>query len=59
MRAAERKFGSAKKETRSAFLGRLKRTATSLSVVEIDDALGSMKRRCKDLLKTKGGQIEG
>ena len=59
MRTAERKFGSAKKETRSAFLGRLKRTATSLSVVEIDDALGSMKRRCKDLLKAKGGQIEG
>ena len=59
MRAAERKFGPTKKETRDAFLARLKRTAMSLDAAEIDKALESMKRRCQDLLKAKGGQIEG
>ena len=59
MRAAERKFAIDRKESRNAYLGRLKRTALCLSKEEVVEAMGSMKRRCQDLRKAKGGQIEG
>ena len=59
MRAGERKFPSGKRETRVAFLRRLKRTAMSLPADVINKSIGSMKKRCKLLVDAQGGQIEG
>ena len=59
MREAEKKFDATKRETRRAYLARLKRTAMSFSSDEIIEAQQSMKRRCRDLVKAKGGQIPG
>ena len=59
MRETERAFADDKKETREQFLRRLKRAAMSLDSDAIEEAVGSMKRRCQDLRKAKGGQIEG
>ena len=59
MREAEKSWPAGKRETRVAYLRRLKRSAQSLTAEEIDHAVGSMKRRCMDLVKAKGGQIEG
>jgi IS1 family transposase len=59
MRATEKPWADGKKETRDAYLRRLKRSAQSLTKEEINHAAGSMKRRCLDLVAAKGGQIEG
>ena len=61
MRKAELKWPEDRKEDRSAYLRRLKHTAQILSVEEVNNAFGSMKRRCQRLLEAtpKGGQIEG
>ena len=59
MREAEGTFADTKRETREEFLRRLRRVAMSLGSHEIENAVGSMKRRCQDLRKAKGGQIEG
>ena len=59
MREKERAWSADKREDRDAYLRRLKRTAQSLTSEEIDEAIGSMKRRSQALYDAKGGQIEG
>ena len=59
MREQERRWPEGKKEDRDAYLRRLRRAAMSLTEAEIDAAMSSMKRRCEDLKKAKGGAIEG
>ena len=58
MRAQERKFAAAKKETRAAFEARLDRTAHNLSADFIDRAIKDLKRRCQLLHKAEGGLFE-
>jgi len=58
MRKREKKWG-AKKETREAYLARLRRTAMSIPAASIDKWLGDMVRRCKELVAAKGGYING
>lgn len=59
MRQQEKGWPAGKKESRDAYLRRLKRTAMSMTEQEVDDALGSMKRRCQALKDAEGGPIEG
>ena len=59
MRARERTFPSGKRETRVAFIRRLKRTAMSIPSDVITKSIGSMKKRCQLLVQAEGGQIEG
>ena len=58
MRAQEKKFAEGKRETRHAFLRRLRRTALSLPSSVIQAAVGDMKRRCERLVAAGGGHIE-
>ena len=59
MRETEQGWAEGRKESREAYLRRLKRTAQSLTSDEINEATGSMKRRSQALYDAKGGQIEG
>ncbi len=58
MRAQEQKFASTKRETRHAYLKRLRRTALSLPAAVVSAAVGDMKRRCARLIAAEGGNIE-
>ena len=58
MREQERTFPKTKRETRQAFLRRLRRTAMSIPVGEVTAAVGDMQRRCSRLQAAKGGHIE-
>ena len=55
----ERSFPSGKRETRVAFLRRLRRVATGIPADMIGKSIGDMKKRCKLLVDAEGGQIEG
>ena len=58
MREQEKKFPSSKRESRKAFLNRLRRTTQSLPSAQIASSVGDMERRCARLLAAKGGNIE-
>ena len=58
MRAQELKFPTTKRESRAAFMARMRRTALSLPGAQMTAAVGDMKRRCARLLAVKGGNIE-
>ena len=58
MRASERKWPAAKRETRRQFEKRLDRTAKNLPKTFINKSIGDMKRRCKLLFDAKGGLFE-
>ena len=58
MRGQEKKFPATKRESRKAFLNRLRRTALDLPAAQMDSSVGDMKRRCERLLAAKGGHIE-
>ena len=58
MRAAERKWPVAKRETRVEFGKRLDRTARNLPASFIDKSIGDMKHRCNLLFEAKGGLFE-
>ena len=58
MREQEKKFTAGKRESRNAFLSRLRRTALSLPSDVVSAAVGDMKRRCSRLLAADGGNIE-
>jgi hypothetical protein len=55
LRKQERNMKDTTKETKEAFIRRLDRTAFGLSETTIDDAIGSLRRRCQLLLKAQGG----
>ena len=58
MRTQERKFPRSKRETRTAYIARLRRAAHSLPKKSINKAIAGMKRRCKLIYDAKGGHIE-
>ena len=57
MRLQEQRWPAAKTESRQAFLGRLRRTAKSLPPSYIDKTVGSMAKRCEQVLKARGGHF--
>jgi transposase len=59
MREQETNWGPEKKESREAYLKRLRKTALSFSAATINKWTGDMVRRCKLLVKAKGGYIDG
>ena len=58
MRKQEEKWPSTRRETRGAFIRRLRRTALRLRSAEINRAIGDKRRRCALLYKAKGGLFE-
>ena len=58
MREQERGFALSKRETRAAYLKRLRRAALSLPPDVLGAAVGDMKRRCLRLQEADGGNIE-
>ena len=58
MRAKEAKWPRGKKETRAAYILRLRRTAKCLSTKFVKAAIGNMKERCARLYKAKGCLFE-
>ena len=58
MRDQEKRFAASKRETRNAYLKRLRRTALSLPSSIVAAAMGDMKRRCARLIAADGGNIE-
>ena len=58
MRAQEKRFSPSFRESRPAFLKRLRRTALRLPSSFVNDSLTNMKVRCQRLVAAKGGHIE-
>ena len=58
MRATEQKWTAAKKETRDQYVARLGRTARSIPKSFVKSAVGDLARRCKLVIKAKGGHFE-
>ena len=58
MQEQEKKFSKTKRETRAAFLRRLRRTAFPLPSEVLIAAMGEMKRRCAALPSAADGNIE-
>ena len=58
MREQEKAFPSSKRETRAAFLKRLRRAALAIPSATVDAAVGDLKRRCLRLQQAGGGNIE-
>ena len=58
MRHQESKFPAGKRETRAAFLARLRRAALRIPPGELKAAVGDMRRRCARLKEAEGGNIE-
>lgn len=57
MRKQEQYWPKSKKETRKAFLDRLRRTAMNLRTEYINKTIGNLEKRCQLLVKAKGGQF--
>ena len=58
MRATEQKWKAGKKESREQYLARLSRTAKSIPAPFVKSAVGDLTRRCKLVIKAKGGHFE-
>ena len=58
LRAQERRWPKARKETRAQYIRRLKQTVARLPASFIDRSIGDMQRRCQLLYKAKGGLFE-
>jgi len=58
MRTQEKKYPANKRESRAAFLKRLRRTAMSLPQHVVAASVADMKRRCARLRAARGGNIE-
>ena len=58
MRAQGKRFAPSFRESRVAFLKRLRRTATRLRSSFINNSLENMKVRCQRLVAARGGHIE-
>jgi len=57
MRKQESSWAASKKETRAAYLRRLRRTAMNLPSTFINKALGNLQHRCAKLLEARGGHF--
>ncbi|CAK0889625.1 unnamed protein product [Prorocentrum cordatum] len=58
LRGQEAKFPPSKKESRAAFIRRLKRTIMRVPSATLEPLVKSMKRRCTALLAAKGADFE-
>ena len=58
LRKQERTMKDARTETRGQFIRRLDRTAYNLSEQFINDAIGSLQRRCQLMYEAKGGLFD-
>ena len=58
LRKQEAKWPASRRETRVAFIRRLRRTALGLRTADINRAIGDMPRRCALLHKAKGELFE-
>ena len=58
LRKQEVKFPASKKESRAAFVKRLKRTIKRIPRATLEPLVRSMKRRCTALLAAKGEDFE-
>ena len=58
LRSQEAKFPPSKRESRAAFIKRLKRTITRVPSATLEPLVKSMKRRCAALLAAKGADFE-
>ena len=58
MRATEQKWKPGKKESREQYLARLSRTAKGIPATFVKSAVGDLSRRCKLVIKAKGGHFE-
>ena len=58
MRNQEKRFTKSFKETRKAFIARLRRTIMRVSPKVLDRMIRSMQRRCMLLKEAKGGNFE-
>ena len=58
MRRQEPKFPKSKRETRDAYIARLRRAAMSLPRSVVRRSIGNMKWRCEKIYRAKGGHIE-
>lgn len=58
MRRQERRWPAGKRETRSVYLTRLRRTALRLPKRFIDKSIGNMRVRCRRLLAARGRHFE-
>lgn len=59
MRRQESKWRGNKKESRKAYLERLRRTALRLPPSVVRKSVRSLKRRCQQVYDAEGGHIEG
>ena len=58
MRAQEKGWSKTQKETRAQYVKRFRKTAMSLPVSFVQNAIGDMRRRCQRLYDAKGGHFE-
>jgi transposase len=58
MRAQERSFPRSKRESRTAYIARLRRAAMSVPTTTINKAIMNMKHRCNLMYLSKGGHIQ-
>ena len=58
MRAQEHKFSPSKRETRDAYIERLRRAAMSIPKKSIGKAIANMKSSCELLYRARGGHFE-
>ena len=57
-RRQDQKFSKSKRETRDAYIARLRRAAMSLPGSVVRRSIGNMKWRCEKIYRAKGGHIE-
>ena len=58
MRPADKAFKPSFRETRAAYIARLKRTAMSVAARRLRQIIGSMTRRCRAIVSAKGQHID-
>ena len=57
MREQEKYWPKSRRETRTQFLARLRRTATKMPSQYITRIIGALERRCQQVLKARGGHF--
>ena len=57
MRQQEKGWPKAKRESRTEFLARLRRTATKMPTTYITRIIGALERRCQQVVQAKGGHF--
>ena len=58
MRKQELRWPAGRRETRDAYVSRLRRTAVSLPRTFLEQTIGDMARRCRRLFEVRGHHFE-